>query len=103
MDVALGERQRDMQRKAREFAVGTVAPVAAEADRKGICPRELITGVADLGLLGCEHDFVAYVAGLVELSKIWASLGAIVAVHNSLVCHPISRYGTDHQKNTFLK
>jgi alkylation response protein AidB-like acyl-CoA dehydrogenase len=58
--------------------------------------------VAGLGLLGGERDFVAYVAALVELSKVWASLGAVVSVHNSLVCFPISRYGDAAQKTTYL-
>ena len=102
MDFALNAHQQDVQRRAREFAVSTIAPVAAELDRKGRCPAEILAGVADLGLLGGEDDFVAYVAGLVEISKAWASLGAVVAVHNSLVCHPISRYGSEAQKNKFL-
>ena len=102
MDFALNAHQQEVQRSAREYAVSTIAPVAAELDRKGRCPAEILAGVADLGLLGCEDDFVAYVAGLVEISKAWASLGAVVAVHNSLVCHPISRYGSDAQKNKYL-
>jgi alkylation response protein AidB-like acyl-CoA dehydrogenase len=102
MDFALNEHQLQVQRKAREFAVSTVAPVAAELDRKGRCPADIINGVAELGLLGCEQDFVAYVAGLVEVSKAWASLGAITAVHNSLVCYPIARFGSGVQKTRFL-
>ena len=102
MDFDLNDHQQDVQRRAREYAEATVAPVAAELDRQGRCPAEIIAGVAGLGLLGCEHDFVAYMAGLVEISKAWASLGSIIAVHNSLVCYPISRYGTDAQKKKYL-
>ena len=102
MDFALNERQQEVQRRVREYAASTIVPIAAEFDREGRCPTEIINGVAQLGLLGCEHDFVAYVAGLVEISKAWASLGAIVAVHNSLVCYPISRFGTDSQKKRYL-
>ena len=60
---------------------------------RGVFRPTIIDGAAEVGLLGCEHDFVAYVAGLIEISKEWASLGAVIAVHNSLVCYPISRYG----------
>ena len=102
MDFALSEHQQDVQRRAREYAASAVAPVAAELDRKGRCPADILAGVADLGLLGGEPDFVAYVAGLVEISKAWASLGAVVAVHNSLVCHPISRFGSEAQKQQYL-
>lgn len=102
MDFALNERQQEVQRKARDYAASRIVPIAAEFDRDGRCPAEILNGVADLGLLGCEHDFVAYVAGLVEISKAWASLGAIIAVHNSLVCYPIARFGTDTQKTRYL-
>jgi butyryl-CoA dehydrogenase len=102
MDFALTEHQQDVQRQARTFAASQVAPVASELDRKGSIPAAIIAGAADVGLLGCERDFVAYVAGLIEISREWASLGAVIAVHNSLVCYPIARYGDSGQKNTFL-
>ena len=102
MDFALTEHQQDVQRRARTFAASQVAPVASELDRKGSIPAAIIAGAAEVGLLGCERDFVAYVAGLIEISREWASLGAVIAVHNSLVCYPIARYGDSVQKNTFL-
>jgi butyryl-CoA dehydrogenase len=102
MDFALDAHQQEVQQRAREFAETTVAPVASELDRRGTIPSAILAGVADLGLLGCERDFVAYVAGLIEISKAWASLGAVVAVHNSLVCYPVARFGDDSQKKTFL-
>lgn len=102
MDFALNEHQQDVQKRARAFAASQLAPVAAGLDRKGTIPPDLINKVADLGLLGCEHDFVAYVAGLIEISREWASLGAVIALHNSLVCYPIARYGDAPQKKTWL-
>jgi alkylation response protein AidB-like acyl-CoA dehydrogenase len=102
MDFALNEHQRDVQRRAREFAVSTLSPVAADLDRKGVIPSEIIREVADLGLLGCEHDFVAYVAALIEISKEWASLAAVISVHNSLVCYPIARFGDAGQKKNYM-
>src|SRR6187402_1413900 len=102
MDFALTEHQQDVQRRARTFAASQVAPVASELDRKGSVPAAIIAGAAEVGLLGCERDFVAYVAGLIEISREWASLGAVIAVHNSLVCYPIARYGDSAQKNAFL-
>ena len=102
MDFALSEHQQDVQRRSRMFASSQVAPVASELDRKGSIPASIIAGAAEIGLLGCERDFVAYVAGLIEISRDWAALGAVIAVHNSLVCYPIARYGDAAQKNTFL-
>jgi butyryl-CoA dehydrogenase len=102
MDFALTGHQQDVQRRARAFAASEVAPVAAALDRQGSIPPAIIAGAAGLGLLGCEHDFVGYVAGLIEISREWASLGAVIAVHNSLVCYPIARYGDAAQKKTYL-
>ena len=72
------------------------------SDRKGSIPAAIIAGAAEVGLLGCERDFVAYVAGLIEISREWASLGAVIAVHNSLVCYPIARYRRGVRRDTFL-
>ena len=102
MDFALDEHQQDVQRRVRTFAATHVAPVASELDRAGRIPPAIISSAADAGLLDCGDDFVAYVAGLIEVSKVWASLGAVIAVHNSLVCYPISRYGDDAQKKSYL-
>ena len=102
MDFALNEHQKEVQERAREFAAFTLAPIAADLDRKGVIPPEIIRSVADQGLLGCEHDFVAYVAALIEISKEWASLAAVVSVHNSLVCYPIARFGDEEQKKKYL-
>ena len=102
MSFALNEHQQDVQRRARDFAATNLAPVAAELDRKGVIPPEFIVRLAHLGLLGGEQDFVAYIGALIEISKVWASLAAVVSVHNSLVCHPISRFGDAEQKKTFL-
>src|SRR5688572_7297722 len=101
MDFALNERQQDVQRRARAFA-SQIAPNASALDRTGSIPPDVIAGAAEAGLLGFEQDFVAYVAALIEISKEWAALGAVIAVHNSLVCYPISRYGDAAQKTKYL-
>lgn len=102
MDFALTAHQQEVQRAARAFADTHVAPFAAEYDRRGTIPPDIIAGAAEVGLLGCEQDFVAYVTGLIELSRVWAALGSVVAVHNSLVCYPIARFGDAAQKREFL-
>ncbi len=102
MRFAFDEHQLEVQQQARAFAASTLAPVASDCDRQGTIPPEIIAGVADLGLLGCEHDFVGYVAGLIEISKEWAALAAVISVHNSLVCYPIARFGSPEQKQQYL-
>jgi alkylation response protein AidB-like acyl-CoA dehydrogenase len=103
MEFSLTAEQESFRQSIRQFAESSVAPIAADLDRKAQCPSDVIDSLAGLGLLGCDRDFVSYVAGLVEISRVWASLGAILSVHNSLVCYPIVRFGNEAQKNKYLR
>ena len=102
MEFSLSPKQEGFRENVRRFAETTLTPVAADLDRKSQCPSNLLDGLAELGLLGGEGDFISYVAGLAEISRVWASLGAIISVHNSLVCYPIARFGTEPQKTKYL-
>ena len=111
MDFQLTEEQAALQRMARDFAQREVLPKAAEIDREHRHPAELVARMADLGLLGIavseEHggagmDNVGYALAMEEVSRACASTGVIMSVNNSLVCDPISRFGTAEQKRTFL-
>jgi butyryl-CoA dehydrogenase len=112
MDFALSEDQLAVQRTARDFATTEVLPKAAEIDREHRHPSELVTRMAELGFLGMavpeQHggsglDHVSYVLAMEEISRACASTGVIMSVNNSLVCDPIYRYGSDAQKEQWLK
>jgi butyryl-CoA dehydrogenase len=111
VDFSLSERQQLFQRKIRAFASAAIEPVAGDLDRKELCPSEMLGALSEQGLLGTfvpadlggnGEDYLSYVAALEEISKAWASLGAIVSVHNSLVCYPILRFGDQAQKRKYL-
>src|SRR6185295_12050110 len=111
MDFSLTARQAAFRQKVQEFAANELEPAAAAQDRTGSYPLGLVDELARLGLMGTfvpeEHggpgeDYVSYVAALEEISKAWASLGAIVSVQNSMVCYPILRFGDEAQKRMFL-
>ena len=94
-----------------EFATNEVLPKAAEIDREHRHPKELVSRMADLGLLGIAiddnyggagMDHVSYVLAMEEVSRACASTGVIMSVNNSLVCDPISRFGTEAQKREWL-
>jgi butyryl-CoA dehydrogenase len=96
----------------RDFAQKEVAPMAAEIDEQGIVPFANIEKMAHLGLLGLTvpeqydgggADTVSYVIALEELSKACASTAIIVAVQNSLVCAGIDKFGTEEQKQSYLR
>jgi alkylation response protein AidB-like acyl-CoA dehydrogenase len=111
MDFSLSARQAMFQQKVQAFASGQLESTASQLDRSGSCPAEIIDAIASLGLMGAfvpeEHggageDYVSYIAALEEISKAWASLGAIVSIQNTLVCYPILRFGDEAQKRRYL-
>ncbi|MEM4407768.1 MAG: acyl-CoA dehydrogenase [Candidatus Caldarchaeum sp.] len=109
--VELTEEQRMIQSVAREFAQSEIKPVAAELDRLGQFPVEIIQNMAELGFMGVfvpeEYggggmDTLTYVLVLEEICKACASTGVIMTVNNSLVCDPILNFGSQSQKEEYL-
>jgi butyryl-CoA dehydrogenase len=106
------EDQLAVQTTARDFAQQEVLPKAAEIDREHRHPTELVKRMAELGFLGIAvpeawggsgFDNVSYALAMEEISRACASTGVIMSVNNSLVCDPIMRFGTDAQKERWLK
>ena len=104
--------QKAWQQKITEFATEQVAPQAAHIDDDGAFPREIVKAAAALGLMGVNIpkpwggaglDYVSYAAGMEALAKASAVVAVIVSVNNSLVAEPIAQFGSDEQKQTWLK
>ncbi len=103
MDFTLSEEQRLLRDTARDFAAREVAPKAAELDKTGRWPTEIVAKMAELGLLGVaipqEHggagmDTLSYALAMEEVSAACASCGVIMSVNNSLFCDPVYKFGT---------
>ena len=112
MDFDLTESQKTWQQKITEFAAERVAPRAAAIDQDDEFPRELIAEAARLGLLGVnipkEHggagmDYVSYALAMEALARASAVVAVIASVNNSLVAEPLAQFGTDAQKQAWLK
>ncbi|MDF2232789.1 acyl-CoA dehydrogenase family protein [Albimonas sp. CAU 1670] len=100
---------RDM---ARRFAAEKLAPNAARWDETGEFPKEVIAEMGGLGLMGMlvpeDHDGaftdnVAYAMALEAIAGGDGAISTIMSVHNSVGCVPILRYGTDAQKERWLR
>lgn len=111
MDFELTEEQRMVREMARAFAEKEVKPLASRMDHESIYPSELVKKLGKIGFMGMfvppefggsGMDHVSYVIAMEEISKAWASLGAIMTVNNSLVCDPILRFGSEAQKKRYL-
>ncbi|NIS82614.1 MAG: acyl-CoA dehydrogenase [Anaerolineales bacterium] len=101
-----------IRQAARDFAQNEIAPVAAEFDESGAFPVETIQKMGEMGFMGIEVpeefggaglDTMSYVLALEEISRADAAHGTIMSVNNSLFCYGILRFGTQAQKEKFLK
>jgi alkylation response protein AidB-like acyl-CoA dehydrogenase len=108
----LNDEHRMIRDTARDFAEKAIAPIAAQFDESGEFPRETIRKMGEMGFMGIEvpeqyggagMDTQSYVLALEEISKVDASHGVIMSVNNSLYCHGIAKFGSDNQKQTFLR
>ena len=111
MDFELTEEQSLIRETARDFAAREIAPKAAELDKTGRWPEEIIKRMAGLGLLGMaiptEYggaglDALSYALAMEEVSRACASCGVIMSVNNSLFCDPVYKFGTEEQKKNVL-
>ena len=112
MNFQLNEEQRLIRDMVRDFARTEIAPRAAEIDRTREFPMDSFRKCAELNLTGmmvpeewggAGLDAISYVLAIEELSRACASTGVIISVNNSLYCDPVQRYGTDQQKERWLK
>lgn len=112
MQVTLTDEHEAIRQVVREFAEERIAPAAAEHDEQESFPREIISGLAELDLMGVPiaqrwggagADYLAYAIVVEELSRVDPAVGTIVSAHTSLVCRPLERWGTDEQRDRYLR
>jgi alkylation response protein AidB-like acyl-CoA dehydrogenase len=108
----LSPEHKMIRDSARDFAQKEIAPIAAQFDESGEFPYETIKKMGAMGFMGIEVperyggaglDTIAYVLAMEEISKVDASHGVIMSVNNSLFCYGIFKFGTEDQKQKYLK
>ncbi|MDI3327791.1 MAG: acyl-CoA dehydrogenase [Alicyclobacillaceae bacterium] len=112
MEFVLTKEQEQMRQAVRQFAEEVVAPGAAERDEREEFDRSIFERMAELGLTGIPWpeeyggaglDFLTYVITVEELSRVCASTGVTLSAHTSLACWPIYKFGTEEQKQKYLR
>ena len=113
MHFALTEEQNLIRDMVREFAEKEVGPSARIRDEEEHFDRDLMFGrLAELGLTGIIFpeqyggggaDYISYAIAVEELSRVCASTGVTLSAHISLGSNPIFLFGTEEQKQRFLK
>ncbi|NVK82918.1 MAG: acyl-CoA dehydrogenase [Cytophagia bacterium] len=112
MNFDLTEEQLAVRDAAREFAQTELLPGVIERDNKQEFPAEQVRKMGELGFMGMMvdpkyggggMDSVSYVLAMEEISKIDASASVCMSVNNSLVCWGLEKYGSEEQKQKYLK
>jgi len=110
--MILTEEQEMIRDTLRAFAQEQLAPHAAEWDRNHTFPREALQALAELGAMGmvvpeewggAGMDYMSLVLALEEIAAGDGATSTIVSVQNSLACGIPLRYGTDAQKDKWLR
>lgn len=110
--MLLDEQHNLIRDTARRFAREALAPGAAARDRSGEFPQAEIRRLGELGFMGITIpesydgaglDFLALAVALEEIAAGEAAVATIMSGHNSVGCMPILQYGTEEQKQRFLK
>ncbi len=112
MNFQLTEEHLMIQQTAREFTQTELLPGVIERDEHQQFPKEQIQKMGELGFMGMmvppEYggsgmDTFSYVIAMEEISKIDASCSVAMSVNNSLVCYGLEKFGTEEQKQKYLK
>ena len=112
MTFRLSEEQLAVQQAARDFARTELLPGVIERDNAQKFPVELQRKMGELGFMGMMvdpkyngggMDTISYTLAMEEISKVDASASVMMSVNNSLVCWGLERFGSEDQKERYLK
>jgi len=112
MNFELTEEQLAVKAAARDFAQTELLPGVIDRDTEQKFPTEQIKKMGELGFMGMMvdpkyngggMDTVSYTLAMEEISKVDASASVCMSVNNSLVCWGLERFGSEDQKEKYLK
>lgn len=112
MDFTLNNSQKLAKDMFRRFAETEIKPIAREMDETEVFSMDLVAKMQKQGFFGIPYsknyggagaDTMTYVLCMEEVSKADASTGITISVHTSLCCACIHDYGTEAQRQEFLR
>ncbi|MBQ9421411.1 MAG: acyl-CoA dehydrogenase family protein [Lachnospiraceae bacterium] len=112
MDFKLTKEQELAQELFRSFAETEIKPLAHDMDESEVYDMELLQKMQRYGFFGIPYakeyggaggDVLTYTLCMEEVSKQDGSTGITISVHTSLCCSCINEFGTEEQKQKFLR
>jgi glutaryl-CoA dehydrogenase len=110
-DRLLSEEERAIRDTVRTWVDDNLMPVIGDAYVEGKFPKQLVGGMAELGLLGANLpeeygcaglNNVAYGLIMQELERGDSGIRSFASVQGALVMYPIYAFGSDEQKRRWL-
>lgn len=102
--------QQHIVANVRQFVERHVLPIASQLEHRDEYPHEIVAGMKDLGLFGCNVpdaygglalSYTTFAMVIEELARGWMSIVGPIGTH-SVICDIINRFGTEEQKRTYL-
>jgi butyryl-CoA dehydrogenase len=112
MDKCFSDKHRAVRRSVRDFCERELRPIAAAIDAEARFPWEVVEKMAALGYFGVQVppalggaglDALSYAVIVEEISRVCGAMGLCIAVHNSVAVHPLMAFGTDAQKERWVR
>ena len=112
MDFSLPDEHRMIRDSVRDFCEAEIEPIAQEIEDEHRFPAEIFDQLAELDMLGVPiaeewgglgGDQLMYALVTEELGRVSGSIGLSYAAHTSLAAKPIETFGTDEQKERWLR
>lgn len=106
------EAHEEFRQMVRKFAEEEVKPYAFMMDQNNEFPMDAVKKMAELNLMGIPYpkeyggaglDVMSYAIAVEELSRVDGGTGVILSAHVSLGSWPIFAYGTEEQKQKYLR
>src|SRR6266478_6466356 len=112
MDFSLTDQQKLIRDTVRQFMETEVRPLVKELEREEKFPLDLLTKIADMGCCGMLMpeewggpglDTVSYVLMIEEVARVYTAMSTALGVTNSAVQIPLLQFGSEAQKQKYLK
>lgn len=111
MIYTTSQEHEDLRAKVRAFAESEIKPIAFRLDQESCFPRDAVTKMGEMGLMGLPYekeyegagqDVLSYAIAVEELSRVDGGTGVILSAHTSLGTYPIAAFGNEEQKRKYL-
>lgn len=111
MDDLLNEEHKMVRDAARDWVKKCISPIIENACEKAEFPKQIVSGLGEIGAFGpyipeeyggAGLDQISYGLIMQELERGDSGVRSTASVQSSLVMYPIYKYGTEEQRKKYL-